>query len=203
MAAVVCLVVVGVPAAAEFDWNPFAGRHDAPTTTGARPARSLYSMLAVLRRAQTGNDRSADTLFALRAVGRTTFSGVNVRYVRRVDLPGAGGGIVLIPAAAHRLTPGVAPDFDVVCLWRTDFAGGRPIGGGRGCYTASRIANGTALQSLGRHIDMLVPDDVSAVEAVSANGKVTRIVPVDNVASWEGGLPRAVHFIDAAGKRVR
>ena len=199
----ILVVGVGVPAAAEFDWNPFAGHSDAPTTTDAPPARQLYSMLAVLRRPQSAADRSDETAFALRAVGRSTYSGVNVRYVRRVDLGDAGGAVVLIPAAAHRLTPDAPPDFDVVCLWRTDFAGGKPIGGARGCYSASRIANGTALQSLGHRIDMLVPDGVSAVEAVAANGTTTRTVPVDNVASWQGGLPSTLYFVDSNGTRSR
>jgi hypothetical protein len=186
--ALAVLAAVGVPAAADNDWLPFAGRDDAPTSSRHAPAAGLRAELAVLRRPQTAAERQAAT-YALRFFG-PTFGGVQVAYIREA------GGVIIVPAKTHQLTPGSAVDHDVVCMWRTDAAGD---GGARGCFTAAQIAAGDAVQSLGGEAYMLVPDGVATVAA----GPGARSTVHDNVASWRGGLASSIGWYDRDGKLLR
>jgi hypothetical protein len=197
------LVAVGVPAAAESGWFPFAGQSDAPSTTHAAPASRLSSMLAVLRRAQTDADRGSDSTYALRFVGSGTFKNVEVDYVRRVISASGRTGVVLVPAEARRRLPNKPFEPDVVCVWQPDYSNGEPIGGGRGCYNAGDIGAGKALQSLGHRFVMLVPDGVSRVQATSSRGATDSATPTDNVASWDGGPPAKIVWSDENGKPIR
>jgi hypothetical protein len=186
----ICLVglaAAGVPAAAHNGWFPFAGRADAPTTTSASPTAELRGMLAVLRRPQTEADRRA-ARYALRFFGQT-FQSVQTDYVRRA------GAVILVPAKSHQLTPDSAVQRDVVCLWRTDFSDG----GARACFEASQIRAGVAVQSVGRRVDMLVPDVVARVRV---GGTVEDITPRDNVASWQGRMPNAIAWYGADGAPI-
>jgi hypothetical protein len=49
---------------------------------------------------------------------------------------------------------------DVVCLGSTDLSDG----GARACFEAAQIREGLAVESIGRQVDMLVPDSVTRVE---------------------------------------
>jgi hypothetical protein len=191
---VVAAAGVGVPAAAQNGWFPFAGRSDAPTTTATAPAGSLYQILGVLRRQQTEADRTA-AAGALKATG-DTYSGVQTDYIRSVTSSPGDSGVVLVPAESHQLTPASPVLRDVICMWRADFTDGAPEGGGRGCYQAATVRQGLALQTLGAHIDLIVPDGVTRVQATTTGGRTSEITPTDNVASWEGSRPGAIRFYD-------
>jgi hypothetical protein len=194
------VTAAGVPAAARNGWFPFAGRSDAPTSTTGAPADNLYSILGVLRRPQTDTDRTA-AAFAVKSTG-DSYSGVQTDYVRGASATADGTGVVLIPAESHRLTPASPRLRDVICMWRTDFSDGTAEGGGRGCYHADAIREGHALQTLGRHVDMIVPDAVARVQATTAGGQTSEIRPTDNVASWEGPWPTTIRFYDDADRMI-
>jgi hypothetical protein len=185
------LVAAGVPAAAHNGWFPFAGRADAPTTTSASPAAGLRDMLSVLRRPQTEGDRRA-ARYALKFFARPHFEGVQTDYIRRA------GGVILVPTRSRWLMPGAPVQHDVICVWRTDHLNGARMGGGLGCYEAARIAGGTAIESLGRRVDWLVPDSVARVEV---GGSVGTVTPRDNVASWTGPWPKQIAWYSADGTR--
>jgi hypothetical protein len=196
------VLLVSVPAAADNGWFPFAGRSDAPSTTDAPPAPTLMGMLGVLRRPQTPADRGGDTQFALNAVGDKTYEGVQLQYVRRAVVGPGDEGVVIIPSVSHRQVPEATPNPHVVCVWRSDYFHGEPVGGQPGCYGAEDIRRGIALQQLGHRVDMIVPDEVARVEAVSDSGAVDTAVPEDNVASWDGRLPKRVVWYDGSGSRI-
>jgi hypothetical protein len=201
VAIVLAAVVVAVPTSmAGFDWSPFDGRNDAPSTSDQRPERGLYESLAVLRRDQRGADRSVDAEYALKYVGNRTFEGAQLDFVR-VAAAGPSDGVVLVPVVKHRPAPDAAPATNEVCMWRTDFVGGAPEGGSRGCYDADQIRRGRALQALGHTVDMLVPDGVARVEGY-ANGITDQATPVDNVASWQGRPPESVRWFDDRGQTI-
>jgi hypothetical protein len=188
----VALAGVGVPAAAQNGWFPFAGRTDAPTSTAAAPDNGLYAILGVLRRQQTAADRAA-AADALKATS-DTYAGVQTDYIRSVTSSSGDSGVALIPAESHQLTPASPVLHDVICMWRTDFTDGVPEGGGRGCYQAAAVRQGLALQTLGAHIDLIVPDGVTRVQATARGGETSEITPTDNVASWEGSRPSIIRF---------
>jgi hypothetical protein len=203
VAAGVGALLVSVPAAADNGWFPFSGRSDAPSSSDSPPASSLTGMLGVLRRPQTAADRGGDTEFALRFVGDKTYEGVQLDYVRRAVVGPGDEGVVIIPSVSHRQTPEATPNPQVVCVWRSDYFRGEPVGGQPGCYSADDIRRGAALQQLGHRVDMVVPDEVARVEAVSDSGSVDSSIPEDNVASWDGSLPKRVIWYDGSGKTVR
>ncbi|MFL5781929.1 MAG: hypothetical protein ACJ760_11505 [Thermoleophilaceae bacterium] len=198
----VALLLVSVPAAADNGWFPFAGRSDPPSTTDVAPAPTLMEMLGVLRRPQTATDRGGDTDYALKMLSGETYDGIQLGYVRRAAVGPADQGVVIIPSLSHRLVPDAIPNPHVICIWRTDYFHGERAGGAPGCFDADDIRRGVALQQLGHRVDMIVPDGVARVAGVSDGGSVDTAVPEDNVASWEGSLPKRVVWYDASGKTL-
>jgi hypothetical protein len=192
----VALAAAGVPAAAQNGWFPFAGRKDAPTVTHSpRSVAALISFLSVLRRPQTEADRQAAE-YALKFFGKT-FQGVGIDYIRRAGVSTGDEAVILVPAKSHQIARGFEMQTGVLCLWRTDYSSnGARAGGGRTCYESPQIVAGKALQSLGHRLDMLVPDRVARVDAVAADGTITTVKPVDNVASWEGSWPKRIVWYD-------
>jgi hypothetical protein len=187
----VALAAAGVPAAAQNGWFPFAGRKDAPTVTHSpRSVGALMSFLSVLRRPQTEADRQAAE-YALKFFGKT-FQGVGVDYIRRARVSTGDEAVILVPAETHQIARGFEMQKGVMCLWRTDYANGAREGGGRSCFESPQIVAGKALQSLGHRLDMLVPDGVARVDAVASDGTITKVTPIDNVASWEGSWPKRI-----------
>jgi hypothetical protein len=157
--------------------------------------------LGVLRRPQNASDRGADTDYALKMLGKT-YDGVELDYVRRAAVGPGAEGVVIVPSLSHRRVPEAKPDPHVVCVWRTDYFQGEPAGGAPGCYDAAEIQRGVALQQLGHRVDMIVPDQVARVEGVSDDGAVDSAVPQDNIASWEGRLPKRVVWYGADGNKL-
>lgn len=198
----VALLLVSVPAAAENGWFPFADGSAAPSTSDVAPAPTLMEMLGVLRRPQTAADRSGDTDYALKMLSGETYDGIELGYVRRAAVGPGDQGVVIIPSLSHRLAPGAIANPHVVCIWRTDYFRGEPAGGAPGCYDANDIRRGFALQQLGHRVDMIVPDQVARVAGVSDDGSVDTAVPDDNIASWEGRLPKRVVWYDASGAEL-
>lgn len=200
-AGLVALAAVGVPAAAQNGWFPFAGRKDAPTVTRVGPIGDLQAMLAVFRRPQTEADREA-ARYALKFFG-PNFQGVQTDYIRRAAVPSGDQAVILVPVKSYRPLPTFAMQRDIVCLWRTDYANGARAGGGRSCFQARQIVAGRALQSLGHRLDMLVPNGVARVDAIASDGTTVEVKPVDNVASWEGAWPKRIVWYSERGEAVR
>jgi hypothetical protein len=198
---VAALAAVGVPAAAQSGWFPFAGRADAPSTTSLSPSEALRGTLSVLQRPQTAADRQAAG-YALDFFGRT-FHGVQADYIRSANVGPGNEVVVLVPVESHQLTPDSPLQRDVICLWRTDFSRGAPDGGDRGCFQSTQIAAGQAVQSLGHRFDMLVPDGVARVEAAAADGSSAASAPTDNVASWAGPRPTRITWYGDDGGTIR
>lgn len=202
LAAGVAVLLVSVPAAADNGWFPFGGRSDPPSTSQVAPAPTLMEMLGVLRRPQAAADRGSDTDYALKMLSGETYDGIQLGYVRRAAVGPRDQGVVIIPSLSHRLLPDAIPNPHVICMWRTDYFHGERAGGAPGCFDADEIRRGLALQQLGHRVDMIVPDGVARVAGVSDGGSVDTAVPEDNVASWEGRLPKRVVWYDASGKTL-
>jgi hypothetical protein len=197
----VALIAAGVPATAQNGWFPFAGRTDAPTVTSRPPyVGGLTAMLSVLRRPQTEADRQGAE-YALKFFGKT-FRGVQIDYIRRARVSTGNDAVILVPAESHQLTPASAIQTGVICMWRTDYRRGAPEGGARACFEGPQIVAGRALQSVGHRLDMLVPNGVARVDAISPDGTIDSVEPIDNVASWEGSWPRRIVWYDHRGESL-
>jgi hypothetical protein len=178
IAAGVGLALGGTALAATHPWSPSLGDQrlgPSPSISSVSPPKSQLDILGVLRRPQTGQDRGAATLRALRYLGRGS-TGIRTGYVRLLGYSAPSRGIVLIPMARYTPGPGLIKQ-DALCIFYTEPNGD---GGAKSCFDTNDVQHGRATGSLGLHQYGLVPDGVAKVTALFADGPLVEARVHDN-----------------------
>jgi hypothetical protein len=182
-AALVVFAGTGV-AAVTHPWSPTLGDPSlsgpAPTITPASPPAEQISMLSVLRRHATRDDRDPATKANLKYLNGSTTTGVETDYIRRLSSTADGAAITLIPIQSWRTGTDAPALTDALCIVYPD-AGGR--GAGKACFDAAAVRAGQATGSIGGQTFGLVPDAIKAVEATYPGGAVVRAAVHDNFFS--------------------
>jgi hypothetical protein len=169
-------LAVAVPAlAATRPWQPTLGsptRHDIPTGTSrtAVPGDEL-AVLAILRRPQGPQDRSAAVQTLLRSVGQE-FDGVRLASIRLVNSASGHRALVLSAQSIGMSFGGSQREtHDPICLI---------VDSGGLCGNLHALQSGGLLDVMATRITGLVPDDVATVAITFADGKTITTAVRDN-----------------------
>jgi hypothetical protein len=217
----VVAVAVAAPAiAATQPWKPLLGDTSlgppATSASDAPPAAELSAM-AVLRRAQTDQDRGPQTEAALRYFGHSA-QGVHVDHIRLLEDRG-GGAVILVPVQSYTpldnsYSQALRERFNVhdgLCVFYPSSTGD---GGAKGCYSLSQLQAGEATGQLGTHHYGLVPDGVTSVRVGYSDGQVATasvsnnfydiVSPVDpNADDPAPPRPEVITWLDADGHPIK
>jgi hypothetical protein len=191
--------LAGTALAATGLWRPLLGEPGLgppAAITGDPPPPSQLALLAVLRRAQTADDRSAATRAELRFINDMA-DGVRTDYIRLLSSHAGFGAAILVPVARITQTqlsapPAVLarlPRSDALCMLIGDRAG---EGSAKRCFTTADLLSGSATLSLGGFLFGLAPDGVRVVTVTFDNGSARRVVPSSNffaIMMPSGGTP--------------
>lgn len=170
-------LAAAVPALALTEpWQPVLGRgHDQPTGTSLTPVPSdATSILGVLRRPQTPQDRSPTALRLLRGVGQE-FAGVRLDSVRLITLtPGHHALVMSSQSVGHEPGLEVKGIGNPVCV---------VFSFGGTCGDAHDLRAHGIVMSMGLGVLGLVPDGVARVVLSFAGGKTATAEVHDNAFS--------------------
>lgn len=181
LVAVGAVLIAGTALAATQPWAPVLGGQDRghPTVSPGAPPDDQTSVLAVLRRPQTDQDRSSAVQRDLRLIGQQEH-GVQTRYIRYLAPGLDGSAIVLVPSErfADEAAGSGSPTVDApLCVFYPIAAAssGPPAGGAFPCWTGRDIRAGRATAEAAPttdhlHLFGLVPDGVKTVVAHFSDG---------------------------------